>query len=51
MTDKCIPMHKEIAMGIASKAEMNPKGPKIHNKKSGGVVAKKCGGSVTKRKK
>jgi len=40
MTDKRIPQHKEIAMGIASKAETAPKGVKILNKKCGGMVKK-----------
>jgi len=40
MTDKCIPQHKEIAMGIASKAETAPKGVKVVNKKCGGPMKK-----------
>jgi hypothetical protein len=42
MTDKKIPQHKEIAMGVACKCETAPKSTKIINKKCGGkVVAKK----------
>jgi hypothetical protein len=40
MTDKKISQHKEIAMGIASKAETAPKGVKVINKMCGGKVKK-----------
>jgi hypothetical protein len=40
MTDKRIPLHKEIAMGIASKDETAPKGVRVVNKKCGGPVKK-----------
>lgn len=39
MTDKKIPLHKEIAMGIASKSETKPSGPKV-KMKCGGVIKK-----------
>ena len=40
MTCKNISQHKEIAMGVASKAETAPKGAKVINKKCGGKVKK-----------